>query len=130
MMPPLTVWALRSAVVSLVVGFTIGALMLIDKGTGAIALDAGWLHSHMHLLLFGFFVQMIFAIAYWMLPTFGRDRPRGGLAVAAVALVNAASLGALAFPWLPVHQPLALFEIGAVLAFAGHAWPRVKAFGS
>lgn len=130
MMPSLTVYALRAALTWLVVGFTVGALMLVDKGVGTLSLSADWLHIHMHMLLFGFVVQTVFAVAYWMLPRFGRDRPRTPLAVAAILLVNAAILAALLLPWLPVlHPAITISETLAVALFVIHAVPRVKAFG-
>jgi len=131
MMPVLTVWAMRAALAWLVVGFTIGAVMLADKGLGRIGLGAGWLHVHVHALLFGFLVQTIFAVAYWMLPRFGRDRPRTPAAAAAVAMVNLAPLlagGLLADA--PVHAAVALTEATAVAVFVWHAWPRIKPFRS
>lgn len=128
-MPSLTIWSLRCALVALVVGFSVGAFLLMDKATAGIGLGAGWLHLHLHLLMFGFFVQAIFAVAYWMLPRFEGKRPRKGFAIAAVVLLNTACLIALFFPLARLHQPVVLVESVAAIAFAIHAWPRIKAFG-
>jgi hypothetical protein len=130
MMPPLSVWALRASLVWFAAGISIGALLLIDKGSGAVGLSVGWLHTHLHLLLFGWLVQTVFAVAYWMLPRFGRKRPRAVLAVVATVLLNATALIAFGFVWTPLHRVVASLELAAVVLFAVHAWPRIKSFGA
>lgn len=131
MMPRTTVFALRGALIWLSIGITIGTLMLLDKSVGALALGPEWLHTHVHLLMFGFFVQTIFGVAYWMLPRFGRERPRAWLAVAAVVSVQVACVLALGFPLVRhhLHAPVTAIEVIAVVLFVIHAYPRVKEFG-
>lgn len=129
MMPKLTIAATRAALAWFAIGFTIGLGLLIDKATGGLGLGVGWLHAHLHVLLFGWLVQLIFAVGYWMLPRFGRDRPRRGFAIAAIALLNIASCLAMCFPWLRLHEATWVAQGFGVICFAVHAWPRVKAFG-
>ncbi len=134
-MPRLTVWALRGALASLLVGFSLGMLMLANKGVpfwpGAWAL----LPAHIELLLVGWLAQLALGMAYWILPRFsggtaGRasgSRGNTTLAAAAVALLN---LGV----WLAAFQgllgPLLLAgracEALAGLLFALHAWGRIR----
>lgn len=128
-MPALSVWALRLALSWFVVGATLGAWMLAAKGLPGVNPGYGFLPTHMTAMLFGWLVQAIFAVAYWMLPRFGRERPRVGAAIAAVVCINAAAAVALAAPWFSVERVVAALELVAVAAFAVHAWPRVKAFG-
>lgn len=127
-MPRLTVWTLRGALASLLVGFSLGMLMLANKGVpfwpGAWAL----LPAHIELLLVGWLAQLALGMAYWILPRFsGGSRGNTTLAAAAVALLN---LGV----WLVAFQGLlgALLLAGRIcealagLLFALHAWGRIR----
>lgn len=130
MIPRASIWSLRSALVWFVVGTSIGGLLLVDKGVGTLGLAAGWLHAHLHIMFAGWLLQTIFAVAYWMLPRFGRKRPRSRFAITAIGALNVASVAAIGFVWIPVHRLVALLELAAVVLFVWHAWPRVKAFGT
>ena len=130
-MPMLTVWALRLALAHFVVGWTIGASILLHKGGLKPPQVWSLLDLHLHALLFGWTVQGIIGVGYWILPKFvGGDAFRGntGLAVAAVVLVNAGVVAA-ALPFLPRVVPFIGHGLAAV-AFGAHLWPRVKAFGA
>jgi hypothetical protein len=132
MMPPLTVWALRLACLHLALGLTVGALMLADKGVAFLP-GQGWLSVHFHTMLFGWTIQFVMGVAYWILPTFGPRTNTGDdrLAWAAVILVNA---GALLGSATGIFGALPAIAFGlqalAAVSFAAHIWPRVKAFGS
>lgn len=129
MMPDTTIYSLRAALIWFVVGITIGATMMIDIAVGLGGVSSDLLHTHIHVMLFGWLVQIIFAVAYWMLPRFGRDRPRAGLAIAGIVGVNLASVASLGFPWWRLHAVVWVLEFAAFVLFAVHAWPRVKSFG-
>lgn len=131
MMPPLTVWAIRLACIHLTIGLTIGALILADKGIHFLPGD-GWLSLHFHTMLFGWTIQFVIGVAYWILPTFGGRSNTGNdrFAWAAVGLVNLATiLGSIG----GLFGPLAAVAFGlqalAAMSFAAHIWPRVKPFG-
>jgi hypothetical protein len=104
------------------------------------------LPAHIEFLLFGWTVQLILGVGFWILPRFspgeGRKPRRGreGLAWLAFFLLN---LGALLAGLGPLAGVLGgagfsstlsiagrAAEAGAALAFAVHAWPRVKAAGA
>lgn len=129
MMPPLTVWALRLACVHLTVGLSVGALLLVDKGFAFLG-GAGWLGVHMHTMLFGWTIQFVIGVAYWILPTFGRRTNTGNdlPAWSAVVLVN---LGTLVGCALGAFSASAFsLQALAALCFAAHVWPRLKPFGA
>lgn len=130
-MPPLTIWALRAACVHLLVGWSLGSLMLVDKGVSLGWSTFDWLPLHIHLLLFGWMVQLAFGIAYWMLPKFGRERGWAPPAIVAIVSVNVAMLLALTHVvgW-SAEWPVFAAEALAGASFAIHAWPRIKAFGA
>ncbi|MFU8806422.1 MAG: hypothetical protein ACNA8W_21600 [Bradymonadaceae bacterium] len=134
-MPPLSIWTLRLALVYLGLGFTAGALALINKG---IVLSPWIFHAmplHRDLMIYGWTLHLIVGVAYWILPTFGsrKNRGREGFALASVIQLSAATIIG-SFAALPATPPVfatvaAVLAATGVLSFAVHLWPRVKAFG-
>ncbi|RVU48038.1 hypothetical protein EA187_00970 [Lujinxingia sediminis] len=130
-MAPLSIHALRLAILHLVVGLSAGALLLANKGPTILPLaglgSTELLRIHHHTLLFGWTVQLVMGVAYWILPTFGARTERGSERAMLVALI-ALNLGVvLAVAGLRL-EGWGLQAIAA-LSFGVHAWPRVKAFG-
>ena len=123
-MPRLSVWMIRTALLALAAGATLGALLLADPGlAGGLA---RWRPLHAELLLVGWTVQLALGVAYWILPRFreGRERGREELAWTAFVLVN------LGVVLVGAGSPAAGrgAEAIAAVAFAAQAWPRVKPF--
>ena len=90
-MPRVSVWLIRAALLYLWAGFTLGALLLVNKGTGFAPAVWRWLPVHFELLLAGWFVQLVMGVAYWIFPRFGMTpaaRGRESLAWAAFAFLN------------------------------------------
>jgi cbb3-type cytochrome oxidase subunit 1 len=131
-MPRLSVWFVRSALVYLILGFTLWALILINKGIPLHPLVWRLLPSHIEFVLFGWTVQLVIGMAFWILPRFANPPVRGNerLAWATLILVNIGILMIVlasfysAFGWLNLAGRMA--EAAGVLFFALHAWPRVK----
>jgi cbb3-type cytochrome oxidase subunit 1 len=132
--PRLSVLMLRAALIYLVTGYALGALML---GAGGLHLGS-WTSRlrpvHLEFLLLGWTVQLALGVAYWILPRFraGEERGGAGLAWLAFGLLNggvlvAAGGGAVAAPAVTLGGRAA--EALAAALFARHAWPRIKAFG-
>lgn len=134
-MPRYSVWAIRASLLYLVYGFSIGALLLMNKGIPWFPFIWRLLPDHIETLLLGWIVQLAFGMAFWILPRFGSGSRRGNVkaAWAAFILLNAGiwfvGLGPLfqqpaLAAWIPFLGRLA--ECSAALAFALHAWPRIK----
>lgn len=141
-MPELSVWMVRAALLHLAVGFSLGGLMLFNKGIPIETRLWALLPLHMEMLLVGWLVQLAMGVAYWVLPRFHKyvarqetyDDPRGiiWLAWAAFALLNAGVLLVGLALWIGgsgARIAGRLAEGGAALAFALHAWPRIKPAG-
>jgi len=130
-MPPLSRFAIRAALVALGCGASIGAWTLAAPAFGGLP-PWSLLPLHVELLLFGWLVQFGMGVAYWILPrTPGRpsERGRGFAAISAILLLNAGVLLAGLGPLLGVDAMLSAgraFEWLAAIAFAFHAWPRVR----
>lgn len=135
-MPRLSVWYIRASLLYLLIGFTFGSLLLFNKGLPLHPLIWGLLAAHIETLLFGWTVLLVMGMAFWILPRFPKPPVRGNenLAWGAFILVNMGivclALGSFLSggAWLTLAGRAV--EAVGVLAFAAHAWPRVKGFGS
>ena len=133
-MPRLSCWFIRAALIYLGLGVTIGGLILWHKGMPLHPLIWRWLPLHIELLLFGWIVQVVMGIGFWVFPRFLRSRGNERSAWLAFWLLNAGvwlSGGAslLNLPaWTIALGRLA--EIGSAVAFGLHTWPRIKPPGA
>ncbi|MFQ5568756.1 MAG: hypothetical protein ACE5G0_03715 [Rhodothermales bacterium] len=130
-MPRLSTWLVRFALGYLVLGFTLGGLLLAHKGVGLHPALWAWRPVHVEFLLVGWMLQFVFGVGSWILPrTAARQSPRPILV--AFILVNAGvwmvSAGFLQPEMAWLILPGRLSEMGAVVAFAYHIWPRVRPF--
>lgn len=133
-MPRLSLWFVRAALIYLALGFTLGALLLTNKGLPLSPLLWRLLPAHIECLLMGWTVQLMLGVAFWILPRFGGRRGNETPAWAAFWLLNTGILlagfgPALALAgWVMFLGRIA--EVAAVSAFAVHAWPRIKPAGA
>jgi len=122
---------IRAALLALTAGATLGAVLLAVPGVAGVI---PWRPLHAELLLVGWMVQLAFGVAYWILPRFrsGPERGHEALGWAAFALVNLGTLlvglGRSVAEWEMAALAGRGAEGLAALAFAAHAWPRVKPF--
>jgi cbb3-type cytochrome oxidase subunit 1 len=131
-MPRLSVWFIRLSLVYLTLGFTFGGLLLLNKGLPLSPLTWRLLPAHIEFVLFGWTVQLVMGMAFWILPRFAAPPVRGNekLAWTALFLINigiwllAVSVLVAYGPWMTLFGRLA--QAVGVIAFAIHAWPRIK----
>lgn len=130
-MPRLSRWFVRSALGYLLLGFTLGALMLGNKGIPLSPALWRLLPAHMEFLLIGWVMQLALGIAFWMLPRFLGGAPRGSEtgARAAFVLLNLGiwlvALGTVFAAPAVVRFVGRAAEVAAALAFGLHIWPRI-----
>jgi hypothetical protein len=139
-MPRVSIFIIRTALLQLGLGATLGGLLLAEKGLHV----APWLWAlrpgHIQIMLIGWTVQLACGVAIWILPRLDAAGGRGNLGLAWLcygALNGGVSLAALHQPlsalggraglaWMP---PLAgLLYLVAVAAVVGHLWQRVLSF--
>ena len=137
-MPRLSCWFIRAALVYLVLGFTLGGLLLVAKGVSLHPALWRLLMAHIDFLLFGWTVQLVMGVAFWILPRYREGAsPRGneGAGWLAFVLLNGgvwlAGVGPLLVGGLATVVSVLgrLAEAGAGVAFGVHAWSRVQPFG-
>ena len=137
-MPRVSGWFVRASLVYLGLGFTLGAVLLVNKGF-ALDLALGRLiPAHIELLLVGWIVQLVMGVALWIFPRFGL-RPttegRVGLAWIAFGLLNLGVVEAAAAPLIGngVGSVLPLIgrliEITAAIVFVCEVRGRVRGSG-
>lgn len=129
-MPRASVWFVRGALTHLLLGFTLGALLLWNKGLPITPQIWRLLPAHMEVLLLGWIGHLALGVAYWILPRFQTARGNTRLAWAAFVLLNVGIALVSLAPFLPAFRGLSLAgrlsESAAAVTFALHAWPRVK----
>jgi len=130
-MPSLTRWYIRAAFIYLLLGFTVGALLLINKGIQLFPSLWRWLPVHIEFLLYGWVMQLTLGMAFWILPRYWQKprRPKESYARAAFVLLNLGLWLVVAQAVLPVGRWALVagkgLELGAVFCFALHAWRRI-----
>jgi hypothetical protein len=130
-MPRLSQWLARTALLYLLLGFTVGALLLAHKGVPFYPNLWRWLPAHMEFLLIGWTVQLTMGVAFWILPRYWQppQRPQAAFAWPAYALLNLGIWLVVAGTTLGLGRWLLLagrlVESAAVLFFALSFWRRI-----
>jgi hypothetical protein len=133
-MPRLSITLIRAALIHMGIGFLLGALMLFNKAVPFNPALWALLPLHIEVVLIGWVVQLAMGVAYWILPRWNSYRGNVRLVAAAFVLINLGVLLVGASAWLPAGTTLRIVgraaEVLAVIAFALHAWPRIKPPGA
>ena len=132
---------IRTALVWLAVGSTIGGLMLLNKGVPVLPWLWALRFTHVHLLLIGWVVQFACGVAFWILPRLDAGGTRGDerLVAWSYAALNAgAVLAALHDPLVTAVAETTLTRLllpsagvlylAAIASFAAHIIPRIVPF--
>ena len=126
-MPRISRWFLRAALLYLALGFTLGAVLLWNKGLPIAASIPRLLPAHMEFLLVGWTIQLVMGVALWIFPRFGAGPAarRDEFGWAAFVLLNAGVLLVAMGAALPGRT----LEVLAAATFGFHIWTRVRASG-
>ena len=129
-MPRLSQWIIRTAFIYLILGFTVGALLLAHKGISLHPSLWGWLPAHIEFLLLGWVVQLTMGVAFWILPRYWQkpQRPNVVLVQIAFVLLNVGIWLVIAGTTFRAGRWVLFLgrvtELGAIVAFASHGWRR------
>ncbi|MBZ0186124.1 MAG: cbb3-type cytochrome c oxidase subunit I [Candidatus Obscuribacterales bacterium] len=86
-MPDLTVLTLRLALIYMIGGFTLGSILLVNEAFPISLLVWKLTKVHMELLLIGFMAELAVGVAFWILPRFTNEPPRGNEKIAWISLI-------------------------------------------
>lgn len=131
-MPSHAVHIVRLSLVYLLVGSTMGAIMLLDRAF-QVAEFIWWVRPfHIELLFFGWFVHLAFGVASWILPRTGGS-PGVRVLSAAVIILNV-GIFAVAAGQMLTMDVLTFFgrlaEMIGVIVFGVYIWPRIRGIRS
>ena len=137
-MPPVTRAMVRCALAWLLTALLVQVGMLSMAEPPVWLARLGWFPTWLHLITIGWLTQLIFAIAWWLLPVLDRERGRGSEPAMAVvgALLNLGVVfrGAFEMPArqlqgaLATHGYLASLVLlaAATVLFGTLIWPRLR----
>ena len=133
-MPKLSVWLLRASLVHMGLGFLFGALMLLQKGVPLYAWLWQLLNPHIELMTFGWTMQFVMGLAFWILPRFSGEQRYGNeqLGWWSLGLLNSGIVLTATGAWFSLELVTLigrLLTLAAVLLFIVMIYPRVKALG-
>lgn len=133
-MPRLSIYFIRTALIYLLLGFTAGGLLLVQKGTNVAPQLWLLLPLHIEWVFMGWIVQLAMGVAFWILPRFPLPPVRGNEAIVRLAYLLS-NIGILLILFQSLFQSIEMIsfvgrvsEAIAIILFAIHAWPRVRAF--
>jgi heme/copper-type cytochrome/quinol oxidase subunit 1 len=133
-MPKLSVWLVRASLLHMGIGFLFGSLILHHKGIPIYGWTWKLLTPHIELMIFGWTMQFVMGIAFWILPRFTGEGRYGRVTWGwwSFGLLNAGLIATGLGGWFV--QPALLLGgrvlmLGAVALFAAVIWPRVKPLG-
>jgi heme/copper-type cytochrome/quinol oxidase subunit 1 len=130
-MPKLSVWLVRASLVHMGIGFLFGALILANKGVPFSPWAWRLLNPHIELMIFGWTMQLVMGVAFWILPRFTGKQRYGRVTLGwwSFALLNTGVVLMALGGWFALLAPLLagrLLTLAAVILFAVLMWPRVK----
>jgi hypothetical protein len=135
-MPVVTRWYIKAALIFLLLSLSLG--LWLGLGASGAAVPAGFSAVFFHFLLVGWVTQMIFGVAYWMLPKYSRERPHrsessawwtfwllnAGLVLRGIGEPLISSWPGSLVPTMLIVS--ALMQWLACVLFVANSWPRVK----
>lgn len=130
-MPLISRLMIKSSLVYLVLGVSIGTLMLINKAWLISPLLWFVLPIHIEFLIFGWIIQFTLGVAYWILPRFLETKGRGNkyLAWLMFLSLNAGILLVSVSAYGFGHSLSGrILETLAVILFIGLHWKRVVTY--
>lgn len=131
-MPKLSVWMVRASMIYMGIGFLFGSLILHHKGVPIFDWTWKLLNPHITLMIFGWTMQFVMGIAFFILPRFSHREHRYGveyLGWMSFYLFNTGILCSVFAGWF-AHYSFTLigtlFLLAGVIIYVVMIWSRVK----
>lgn len=127
---------IRASLIHMGVGFLFGTLILLHKGIPISTQIWRLLSHHIELIIFGWTIQLVMGVAFFILPRFSHRENRYGavhLGWWSFYLLNGGVLLTTLAQGFVVESTVLLgrlLTLSGILAYLVMIWPRVKAFGT
>lgn len=133
-MHKLSVWLVRASLIHMGIGFLFGALILHHKGIPIYGWSWRLLNPHIELMIFGWTMQFVMGIAFWILPRFSGDQRYGKvyLGWGSLVLLNSGIVMTASGIWFTQNLLALAGRVGtlsSIVLFAVLIWPRIKPLG-
>jgi len=133
-MPKLSVWFIRASMVYMGIGFLFGSLLLHHKGVPTHPWTFRLLNPHIEVMIFGWTMQFVMGITFWILPRFSGEGRYGNAALGwwSFGLLNIGILSTAFGAWFMLDVLSLLGRLCVLVAvglFVIVMWPRVKPLG-
>lgn len=130
-MPKLSIWFVRASLVYMGIGFLFGSLILHHKGIPIYPWTWRLLNPHVEIMIFGWTLQFVMGVAFWILPRFSGEGRYGKSALGwwSLALINCGVLLTAVSSWFAIYPLILaghLCTLVAIGLFILLVWPRVK----
>jgi hypothetical protein len=137
-MPALTRWAIKTAMLYLIVGLATGALFWTNVQWKFAPILSTLNPTYLHMLVIGWLTQLIFGVIYWMFPVISKENMRGNpkLAWSVLILLNSGLiLRIICEPWRALTANdlngiglvlSAILQVCASYLFIVICWRRVR----
>lgn len=133
---------IKTGILFLLVGLTLGAVLVVRRELLGEWPDPYWVSAHTHAILVGFVMMMILGVALWLFPRPEKGDTRyapqrvelaywsvaTGTALRIAGEIGRSSSGATWLRWLVVVSSLA--QVAGMALFFFTMWSRVRAVGS
>jgi len=135
-MPTPSRWMIKASMLYMLIGFVIGAMILISKVYPEYSSVWNLLTVHIEVGIFGWIIQLTMGTAYWILPRFLKTKSRGNpkLALAMVGMLNLGILINVASYVSILHSSAIILgrvlELGAVALFIVLHWNRAVSYNT
>lgn len=135
-MPIPSRWMIKASLVYMLVGFSIGALILISKVHPELSTVWSLLTIHIEVSIFGWIIQLTMGTAYWILPRYLTTKSRGNptLALVMVGMLNLGILINVASYLNLLNSSVTvlgrLLEVGAIVLFINLHWNRAVSYNN
>lgn len=133
-MPQISIFFIRTALIYLVTGFSLGGLLLYNKAYLFSSNLWQLIPIHYFMLFYGWVIQLAFGVAFWIMPKAGKFYGNTDLAWLSYGLLNSGLITLIiSFLLLFLNSEIKfLYLLATILIYIGiacfifHIWPRVR----
>ena len=133
-MPNLSIIFIRTGLIYFIFGFILGAFLLFNKAYPFNLILWQLLPLHYLILFFGWILQLVFGVAFWIMPRFGKSYGKTWLAWSCYLFLNTGLVTLISSYFLIFlnEEIKSLYILATILIYLGIScfvffiWPRIR----